>query len=574
MTAPSRDYLAVHHPAGTEENLARATAALAGSGWKARHALPFLTLFLPEASMLPAKIIGPDTVIVGRYTGRLAPDHEALLVQGWGRYVAISGERARARVMRDPSGGLEAVWWRRGDLSCFASTLENMPCELLPADLAIDFEVLASILRSSTVCQARVPLSGIATVQPGQSLRIDPVGATSRQLWRPADFANRGADPSPEAFKAVVDDAVTAVLAPHQTFVGEISGGFDSAVVASAAVVAGRGIQSRWLNFYGDEAEGDERYYATDVARRYGLRLECGRKVPKGLGPGHFGPLATGMRPALQGLDVEYERAVTDALSLDGATGLLTGQGGDAVFFQSGSAALVIDRTRLQGLRSITPSYLHRTARWTRVPAWALAQIAVREKLGLRQSDKLELAPEHPKDAHPWQSDLEGVSPAKRGQIRQLVHCQIFWGDCLRVRAAEPLHPLLSQPVMEHGLGVSADALTQGSVDRALAREAFADRLPSSILSRRGKGELTTYYGHVVRGSLPYLRELLIDGALMRAGVIEQRETEALLDPDVLIWSGVYNVVLIQALLETWARHWTDRLAEHSETLVRPVKAA
>lgn len=61
---------------------------------------------------------------------------------------------------------------------------------------------------------------------------------------------------------------------------------------------------------------------------------------------------------------------------------------------------------------------------------------------------------------------------------------------------------------------------------------------------------------------MPFLRDLLLDGVLVSKGLIDRGETERLLDPDALISSGDYNVVLVRGLIEVWCRTWLERLVD------------
>src|SRR5690606_7089434 len=137
---------------------------------------------------------------------------------------------------------------------------------------------------------------------------------------------------------------------------------------------------------------------------------------------------------------------------------------------------------------------------------------------------------------HPWLEDISDLPPAKRGQLERLVNCQLFWTDCLRARAAPLLNPLLSQPVVEHCLGVPSDRLVVGQRDRGLARLAFADRLPPLIVDRRSKGDLSHFYGRVVRASAPALAGFLLEGRLVANGVLDRVDLAADLDPVRLLW--------------------------------------
>lgn len=556
----------------------RMSAVLLTAGWIARAETGRGRLFTPSDNELAIRPIGPVGLMIGRYAGASdsaldrhgRPDPDRLVQEGWGRYLVFWDAADGVAVLRDPGGGLDAAAWSRSGVDIVASALDTLPDDLWPTECTVDYAALGRFVLRPAACTTGIALTGVEAVTPGSVMTVSRSGVRSRQAWRPSELILREADPSPVAMRRRVDEAVDVLVDAHPRFVGEISGGFDSAAVAASAARRGRGAGMRWLNYHAGQAESDERLYAQAVAERAGLTLDMRRKQVRALDEGDLAPLTSGLRPALQGLDVEYDADAAAAMAEDGATALLTGQGGDAVFFQAGSPALVVDRVRRLGLKGLSRRFLHETAQWTRVSVWTLADIALRDRLGLPQRASGDGMAEPTAGVHPWLDDLEDAPPAKRGQVRQLVNCQVFQGDCLRRRQGELLHPLMSQPMMEHGLALPADILTDGGVDRALARRAFADRIPREILDRRGKGELTTYYGHVVRESLPWFRPLLLDGLLVRHGVLDRTETEILLDPDVLIWSGEYNLVLIRVLLELWARRWTDRLETRAARAVSP----
>ena len=130
----------------------------------------------------------------------------------------------------------------------------------------------------------------------------------------------------------------------------------------------------------------------------------------------------------------------------------------------------------------------------------------------------------------------------------------------MRSRRGPCINPLLSQPVMEAGLARSSVDLTWGGRDRAAARAAFADTVPSVVLDRRSKGELGAYYGRAVAEHLPFLRDYLLGGALAEAGLIDP-SLDARLTREHLLWRGGHSELLSLAQTEAWVRRWRDRLA-------------
>ena len=95
-----------------------------------------------------------------------------------------------------------------------------------------------------------------------------------------------------------------------------------------------------------------------------------------------------------------------------------------------------------------------------------------------------------------------------------------------RLESAPQHHPLLSQPLMEVCLQIPTYLLLRGGRERGLAREAFADRVPEQILRRRDKGSVVSHATEMLRQSEPFVRELLLEGALAGAGVIVRKDLE------------------------------------------------
>lgn len=470
---------------------------------------------------------------------------------GWGRYVlAWRTDGGELAVLRDPSGAVDCMVWNRGGLRLAA---DQPPCEadvLFPDNLAIDWERLGAIAEQPALVSDQPPLRGLTAVAPGEVVLLN-VAPVRQTVWSPASICRtRRVDSSPEALRSVVDAAVEAETENYEQLVGEMSGGLDSAIVSSSLAASGGAGRVRFVNYYGDWVEGDERAYAEANARKSRLCLESARKPVAPITPELLEPLGWGLRPALHGVDVAYDRDMAGRLQAAGATGLLTGQGGDAVFFQAPDPRVVVDRRRRLGWRGFEPRYWAEVGRWTRHSVWSIAALALGGG-GDASSGVWR---------HPWLADCEDLPPGKRGQILRLANCQLFWGDCLRSRAADLVHPLLSQPVMEHALAVPTDQLLAGVRDRGLARIAFADRLPAVISKRRDKGDLSAFYGHVVLSSLPTLRPFLMEGSMTEHRLLNSDELERTLSPHRLMWAADGNRPLLLGVLEAWARHWSGRI--------------
>ena len=558
-------YLVVAGPrAAWDPEVESCLDALLRQGWALRLDLEGLRILTGPRFPWPVAQVHRDHVLIGEWRGSgVHPSAIAgrfpegpslargLIDQGWGAYLLIWRNGAgRLNLLRDPTGALDLVWWRRGALTLATDRIPKALDPVLPDELALDWETLGLLLRTPALLSDRLPLRGLSDVGAGCWSRPGS-GVGDVALWRPADYVRRGADDDPAALVEAVDQTVTGVMRSRRRVLAELSGGLDSAIVAGSVCATGQADRAAFVNYYGDDAEGDERRHAAAAAALHGFALETVRKPVEPVTVSDFEALAASPRPALQGVDPAYDRDAAARLSALDADGLLTGQGGDSVFFHAPDPAVAADRFRREGLRGLDPAYLAAVGRWTRHSAWTVGRLALfgrrRPVAGPR---------------HRWLDDIDDLPPAKQGQLERFVNCQLFWTDCLRGRAAPLLNPLLSQPVVEHCLGVPSDRLTSGTRDRGLARLAFASRLPASIVERRDKGDLSHFYGRVVRDSVPALAPFLLDGRLVAQGVIDRAGLERDLDRARLLWREGVNQPLLAAVLEAWARHWEGRIAD------------
>ena len=468
-----------------------------------------------------------------------------LVEEAWGRYVALGPpEAGRAAVLRDPMGGLECITFDAAGAQVVASTLPDWLIVGLSPKLSIDWSVLHRQFGRSGIAGGAA-LWGAQALAPGEYL--DTVGK-GKMLWLPADIARRGPT-ADETLVGLVDMCIKALTSGRRVLT-EVSGGFDSAVVASAlgAIPSSREGPDL-INYHTEEIEGDERAYARLVADRTGLNLIERRKPEFAFDEASLREFSGAVGPAIWGVDARYDRDVADQCRALGADAILSGKGGDSVFFQMPTPMVFADRLRSRGLASLTEPILPSVARWTRRSVWSVLGSALFcDVTGRRVSD------------HPWLSEISDLPPGKRLHLRSLTQCLSFAGPSRRASAAHFIHPLLAQPVVEHCLSRPSFELTQGRRDRAYARTCFEARLPPEIAWRHGKGDATAHFGRAVAAHLQFLRGYLLEGLLATQGVLDRRRLERSLSLDRLIWSGGAGDVLQAAAMEGWARGWERRL--------------
>jgi asparagine synthase (glutamine-hydrolysing) len=322
---------------------------------------------------------------------------------------------------------------------------------------------------------------------------------------------------------------------------------------------------AQWLNRVGDRLEADESAYACAVTDRLGVSLTVENKPLSQITEASLAELASTLWPTISGADHGRDRDEVARLRDTGSDGIVSGQGGDAVFFQMPSVLVAVDAFRRDGVSVLSSPLLANVARRTGQSVWPVIKAILTDRLRgtpppidrspfLTAAARESVRPE----GHPWVRDAaaRGAPPAKVLQIQAIANGHLLHGDSRRHREADLLYPLLAQPVVELCLSIAAPDLAGGAFDRPFARAAFASRIPDVIRNRRSKGNLDSFYSRMVAGSLDVLRPLLLDGCLCRAGILDREALDVALHPDRLIWTPRSIEVLWAATVETWAHHW------------------
>lgn len=488
-----------------------------------------------------------------------------LLARFWGRFVGVrfNSDGRLTAILRDPSGALDAVVWSAHGLDFVASDIPFPWGRPLIGGWRVSSDRLATALRDPLLVVGELLLDGPQAVLPG-TLRRWPGGETVR-LWTPAEQVRtegqvRNATEAAERLRRAVDEAVKGLAARTEAIGAEVSGGLDSSIVAASLAPVAK--VRLWLNAHGPDPSGDERGFAEALARRHALRIDYVPRKPAALSRDDLDVLPLGLRPAVAGLDLFHDRLWAERCAAAGVTALFTGKGGDSVFAQPAGPSVYDDLWRRIGPRALFDPSLYTLARLNERSVWTLVAGARRphpRRSGPATDPQLIAASALEPPTHPWlEADL---SEARAVQVMGLVQGLSLHGPSALTPVADLFHPLLAQPVVETCLGLTLDQLTLGRRDRALARRAFADRLPAEIVERRSKGEITAYFGRMIADSLGALRPWLLDGALAGLGLLDRPAAERLLTRENLIWRGRYADLLIIIVFERWVRVWSARLS-------------
>ena len=470
----------------------------------------------------------------------------------WGRYIALDrdADGTLRAAMRDPSGSHElAIWRSRGVVVATTGTPEWL-IAAAPVTGAIRWEAVPALLADPDAALAQPPLDGLMALDAGEMIDLDT--DMREQVWRP--WTGRqpdlwSAELAAAGLRDRVDACVGSLVSTVSRCGAELSGGLDSAIVA-AALGEGRQAIRLWLNAYSSRSETDERRYAAQVADRLGLTLTAVQRCEQALEAEVLDRTAGGVRPGLNGADPVFDALVAEACETAGLDGLLTGKGGDALFYQGASPAIFGDLLKARGALAFASPVWPGLSRWIRRSTWSILAEAVRPATTATAAGP----------PHPWMVGAEALSGGKRAQLAALVSNLAYATACRRTEVVDLIHPLMAQPLVEWTMRIPTSVLTAGTTDRHLARSAFADRLPSDVAWRRSKGDYTATFEREAAASLPFLRDHLLGGLLAERGVIDRAQVEALLDRDRLMWAGGSGQLTTAALVESWLRRWKARL--------------
>jgi len=571
-----------------EESIRRA------EGWRAALSMPGLRVYAigdrPGVNGIHPMPLGQG-VVLGRLFRRdgglsdsrdipLSPvewnrildsDGRSLIDGYWGRYIAIfRTSRRGTSVIRDPSGTLPCYRSDVDGMTVLFSWLEDllafMPASPIPR---VNWAAIAASIAIGQLGGVDTALGGIAQVLPGHLATLDDRKPSSVSMWSAVGFASRRAKHEPDVAAArlrqVVMDCAHAWSSCYEAIVLRLSGGVDSAILLSSLSTSPVTARTTCLNYHSPGADSDERSFARLAATKAGVRLiERERDLEFRLED----ILTVSRTPAPEGYTGRMGTGRIDAevAATLGAQAMFTGVGGDQVFFQFPCTWPAADYLHAHGIgigfldASLDAARLGRVSLLQAVRraladsrlrpgpldgAWQSASLACREAIdAARHLDRY---------VHP--ELLEADLPVgKFRQVQELINPVGYYDPYLGDAAPEIVSPLLSQPVVEFCLTLPTWLLTRGGRGRALARQAFSRDIPRAIATRQSKGGMEEHVAAILRRDLPFARSLLLDGHLVRQGLLDRPKLEAALTGQLSALGEHLSEIHHYLALEAWVR--------------------
>ncbi|KAK0351487.1 hypothetical protein LTR94_024770 [Friedmanniomyces endolithicus] len=475
-------------------------------------------------------------------SGRQAPLQATdQLRRRFGAYVSFHIDRAEERisVLRDPTGRI--CLWRlplpEGDL--LFSELDDVRA-FMATRPRLNWDYLHYHLHIPWLWGSQTAFEDITEIEPGACLIYPPRAEPfSRQLWRPADFASdpfQSLEEAKRGLRAAAEQSAYQWANAYDKIALFLSGGLDSSIVLGLLRGYARHPDVVGVNLYIDDDKGDERRYAHEAAQLHGVQL-------KALKYSSDRPLKQDLvrhllRPSLTQFPSGLGDMASAAFREIEADAYMTGAGGDHLFMAAPKLDAAADTLRLRGVLALlsASSGIGRAAGDT---AWAALGSAIKGFGRRHPSIKNAIPADDPMvSASPSEASLrsnapqayvdavENTPPAKLRQIMHICELQRHYTRHSIPHPAEEAHPLFSQPLIEAALRTPSFWFNNGRINRSLAREVFNDLLSQNTLRRRSK---TTGQAHVVRvlqRDIAANRVLLLDGELVRRGLLDREKVD------------------------------------------------
>jgi asparagine synthase (glutamine-hydrolysing) len=520
----------------------------------------------------------PAPVDLGAADSRAMLDSNGrhLIESFWGRYVAFLHDApARATwVVRDPSAGLPCYVVRCRGVDIYFSWMDDITA-LLDAPPEVNWSYLIA-----SVCFLREHSHGTALREVTQVIGGECVetraGASKRFFyWDPLQIANteviEDLDAAVTAMRQCVRDVIHAWAACYDHLLLSLSGGLDSSIVLACLRDAPSRPRVTCFHYYPLGADLDERAFARAAAAMAGLTLlERSRDSSYSLQP--LRDIHRTPEPTNYPYFLEHSRLDAQLAGERGASAILIGHGGDQLFYQERAEWAPGDFLHRRGLRpgvlrvALDAAQMDQISFWRVLRQAAAGHFAHRRWSMLQEAGRMRplLVPARVAEAkrsgdflHPLLRHPRGAPSGKLWHAHQVTQPFDFYDPLGREGEAERLSPLCSQPLIELCLRIPTYVLTHGGWDRAVARRAFYHDLPPGIRNRRNKGGIEEHLRLTLEHNRGFLRELLLDGALVREGVIDRGRVAEVLSGRATPIACGSGELLEYAGTEAWLRRWS-----------------
>lgn len=569
-------FLGTYHPALRDK--AQARYAQLKTIFKTQHCLVMAEAALPSALLDEAKgailgvVHGPDAAAFDRRAPRemAYPSWESILRDNKGDFLVVTQDvNAQCKTVARSAMGRLPCYYISIDGGIALSNTSRMLAMLGNAP-AIDEEAMLAHLMNINARASHTCLTGLTELEVGHYLTIGPDDQPSAQPfwdpWHPAGRQRQQHDmaQAPSILRHHIIDATRKATARSSHILLGLSGGLDSSILAASLRAAK--VDFSCFTLVTPDGSGDERRYARQVAAHLGCPLheieERWEDVDIAYSAARDMPRPVARCFAQSGDKIQI--ALAQRL---GADAYMSGGGGDNSFCYVHSARPLADRLLSEGIGPGAWRTARDIALLTDSPQWKVVLRGVQRALSRSRdyrwprnydflSDRARDGPGDKLD-HPWLQPPAGELPGKAQHIAWILGVLNHIEGFERERDHDTLWPLLSQSVVQFCLSLPTWTWLDGGQNRIIARHAFSDLLPGTIINRRSKGSPDSFVIELFEKQRSAIEDHLCDGWLAAHGMIDvdaiaARCRRPSVHKDMSCWQ-LFR--LVDA--ESWARAWT-----------------
>lgn len=497
---------------------------------------------------------------------------QTLINTFWGDYVAFlpvsDDDGEHISILRAPFGRL-GCYWHPTDAGI---VLVSHPDLLAKAGFRvphIDAPALARHIAQPEIAHSQTCLRDVFSLAGGERLTPLRSGPRIDSLWSPWRFcSDRPEIGSVEHAGRVLRDVVTTTVAAQTSGFGNLvlmlSGGLDSSVLAACLRIADRPFHA--LTLVTQAAIGDERTFARMAAQATGAPLtEAFRSLD---GVDLLVSCANrAARPFARSFTQESDRLAALLAEQQGADAIVDGGCGDNLFFNYLTLAALVEIWRGHGFG---PRFRQAAAAFADLTGSSIASVTARTVYRaltrdnrLRMPERTSFLSQSARAAvahlplHPWLLPPPAIGAGKAAHVSLLMPVQAGAEQGPPLNGSQPrLSPLVCQPVIETVLGLPIWCWFAPGRNRAAARAAFEDDLPSALITRRSKGTPNPFMHSLFEQHRALIRSMLLDGRLADLGLIDTDALRTTLDSTTPSRDFTYAQIMELVDAEAWARSW------------------
>lgn len=496
----------------------------------------------------------------------------------WGRYIAFIVKRDTNShwVLNGPASDLPCLYGPRAGLRVYCSDIADFfHLDHTPVDINWQYIAMHLAIPRHTPWTA---LQGVVELKAGTCLQVGPDAERLLSYWKAVSHVAETRidcfDTAARELKRTCESTVHAWASCYEGILLNLSGGLDSSILAACLHSAPSRRNVVALNYYAQGVEADERCFARQSANRCGVRLVEIERL-SGTSLRSLFSLPATPRPGSYVMTVDHVDSEQRLARELGASTIFSGHGGDEIFFAVAADVAPADFVYEKGIRAGLFRLIAATARARNLSTWRVMRTALSRGLFTRR-----WSPTSPAlmrryrqllnpdliadfwrdqwDFYSWPRTTRDAPPGVLQQRFMLEEPIDFHGPLTRFDSAEQVAPLMSQPVLELVARIPSYTFSPQGGDRELARSAFAAQLPPTVVRRSVKGYAEDWLESLFLADRDYFRERIMEGQLLRQGLLNQRNVENVLNGNIATvvesFAEFFHVLEVEAWLQNNVR--------------------